>query len=370
MTDSSWFQIANIDTLDSPALAIYPDRVRQNIDTLVNSIDDVTRLRPHVKTHKSAEVSRMMLDRGIKKFKCATIAEAEVLAGEGAPDVLLAYQPVGPKSNRLLKLSQKFPHTTFSCLIDNVDSARALSDCFGKAAREVQVFIDLNIGMNRTGIAPADALNLISTVATLPHIRIRGLHAYDGHLRDTDLAIRKRKCDAAFVPVMELKSAATSLLKQEITVVAGGTPSYSIHRTRAGVECSPGTFIYWDQGYADMLQEQKYRFAALVITRVVSLPKPGLICLDLGHKAIASESSLDKRVTFLNGGALNPVGHSEEHMVFEVADDRVYAVGDVLYGVPFHICPTVALHQTPAIVYDGNVREYWNTASRSRMITV
>jgi D-serine deaminase-like pyridoxal phosphate-dependent protein len=100
------------------------------------------------------------------------------------------------------------------------------------------------------------------------------------------------------------------------------------------------------------------------------LPKPGLICLDLGHKAIASENTLDKRVTFLNSGILRPMSHSEEHMVFEVGDDHVYGVGDVLYGVPFHICPTVALHQTPAIVRNGSVHEYWNTAARSRAITV
>jgi D-serine deaminase-like pyridoxal phosphate-dependent protein len=184
------------------------------------------------------------------------------------------------------------------------------------------------------------------------------------------MAIRTEKSDAAFAPVPGLKRSASELLKRELIVVAGGTPTYSVHRNRAGVECSPGTFIYWDQGYADALLEQQYDFAALVITRVVSLPKPGLICVDLGHKAIASENSIDKRVTFLNGGALRPIGHSEEHMVFEVADGRSYQVGDVLYGVPYHVCPTVALHQNPAIVYDGGVREYWNTQSRSRMISV
>lgn len=369
MSESSWFQIANIDTVDTPVLAIYPDRVVRNIEILIASIDDVSRLRPHIKTHKSAEVSRMMLDRGIKKFKCATIAEAEVLAVEGAPDVLLAYQPVGPKTERLLALSQKFPSTTFSCLVDHIDAARALDTCFGNAGAEAQVFVDLNVGMNRTGVAPVDALLLIGALATLSHVRVRGLHAYDGHLRDTDMAIRKQKCDEAFAPVVELRRAASALLKQDLTIVAGGTPTYSIHRQRAGVDCSPGTFIYWDQGYADILQEQKYLFAALVITRVISVPKAGIICLDLGHKAIASENPIDKRVTFLNG-ALRPIGHSEEHLVCEVADDKAYKVGDVLYGVPYHVCPTVALHQTPAVVVNGVVNEYWNTLSRARKITV
>jgi D-serine deaminase-like pyridoxal phosphate-dependent protein len=224
--------------------------------------------------------------------------------------------------------------------------------------------------MNRTGIPPVDALGLITTLSRLPNILIRGLHAYDGHIRDTDMAIRKHKCDEALAPVITLRQAASELLQHDLVVVAGGTPTYSVYRTRTDVECSPGTFIYWDQGYADILREQNYQFAALVMTRVVSLPKPGVICIDLGHKAIASENPIDKRVSFLNGGALRPIGHSEEHMVFEVTDNRTYQVGDVLYGVPFHICPTVALHQRPAVVYDGVVSEYWNTQSRSRVITI
>src|SRR5687767_10696148 len=98
---ASWYNIQNIHELDTPALVVYPDRIKENLEILKGSIADLNYLRPHVKTHKSAEVTAMMLQAGIKKFKCATIAEAEMLGNEGAPDVLLAYQPVGPKAKRL-----------------------------------------------------------------------------------------------------------------------------------------------------------------------------------------------------------------------------------------------------------------------------
>src|SRR3990170_6475363 len=114
-----WYAINNSHVLDTPAIVIYLDRVKKNIQTLVNSIDDVKRLRPHIKTHKSPEVTTLMLESGIKKFKCATISEAEMLALVTAPEVLLAYQPVGPKADRLANLVQKYPLTKFSCLIDN-----------------------------------------------------------------------------------------------------------------------------------------------------------------------------------------------------------------------------------------------------------
>src|SRR5215471_18912825 len=97
-----WYEIKNIGSIDSPALAIYKERVIQNILS-VKKMKDPAHLRPHVKTNNIAEVCKMMLDENITKFKCATIAEAEMLGMIKAPDVLLAYQPVGPKTDRLLQ---------------------------------------------------------------------------------------------------------------------------------------------------------------------------------------------------------------------------------------------------------------------------
>ncbi len=369
-TKNNWYLISNIDSVDTPALALYPERIGQNIQTLLQTIDKVTRLRPHIKTHKSPEVIRMMMTAGITKFKCATIAEAEILGMEGAPDVLLAYQPVGPKAERLVNLIDQFPSTQYACLLDNNETAHELSQTMVNHHKAIRVFIDLNVGMNRTGIQTKDALSLIESCENLAGIIVVGLHAYDGHLRDTDLNVRKEKCDEAFKDVFRLQEHVLKKMGKDLIIVAGGTPTYSIHCKRKDVECSPGTFIYWDNGYAEILKEQHYLYAALVLSRVISKPTPDTICIDLGHKAIASENTITNRVTFLNAPNLTPTGHSEEHMVLKVEDSSLYNVGDVLYGVPFHICPTVALHQRPAIVQNNKVTAYWNTLSRSRMITV
>jgi len=368
--NKEWYEVDNIAELDSPALLIYLDRVASNIETLIGSINDVGRLRPHVKTHKSLEVSKLMLNAGIRKFKCATIAEAEMLAMAGAPDVLLAYQPVGPKANRLLVITQQFPSTRFSCLIDNAPAAKALSDLFNSYDFRLPVFMDLNVGMNRTGIRPNDAFSLYDIVHSFKGIDVIGLHAYDGHIRDSDLSTRKRRCDEVFSQVNELQQQIKNKFNTELTIVIGGTPSYSVHSMRSTGECSPGTFIYWDKGYADMLKEQQFSFAALVVSRVISKPSADVICVDLGHKSIASENPITQRVYFLNGPNLTPIGHSEEHMVFKVAEGRSYDVGDVLYGVPFHICPTVALHDRAAVVENNKITGHWNNVSRSRKITI
>jgi D-serine deaminase-like pyridoxal phosphate-dependent protein len=117
------------------------------------------------------------------------------------------------------------------------------------------------------------------------------------------------------------------------------------------------------------LPEQHYKFAALVVSRVISKPAEDIICIDLGHKAIASENPLNNRVYFLNAPELQPMGHSEEHMVLKCSG-KTYNVGDVLYGVPHHVCPTVALHDQVAVVERQKAATHWDTISRNRKITI
>jgi len=370
MSAQAWYEINNGDVLDTPAIVIYLDRVKKNIKTFVDSIDDVKRLRPHIKTHKSPEVTRLMQQAGINKFKCATIAEAEMLALVEAQDVVLAYQPVGPKANRLLQLIQKYPGTKFSCLIDNAETASQLSDIFFQNGLKIPVYIDLNVGMNRTGIAPENAYQLFEHCQKLKGLAVVGLHAYDGHIRDKDFHLRKKKCDEAFERIEALQTRISSSAGKKLTIIAGGSPTFSIHSMRKEIECSPGTFVYWDKGYEQILVEQHYLPAALIVTRVVSKPSANVICVDLGHKAIASENALPDRVSFLNASHVTPIGHSEEHMVLTVDDGQEFHVGDVLYGIPYHVCPTVALHDQSAIVENHQVVKYWETLSRNRRITV
>src|SRR5262249_50702040 len=156
-------------------------------------IPDTGRLRPHVKTNKMAEVCHMLLDAGITRFKCATIAEAEMLAGIGAPDVLLAYQPVGPKINRFIQLINAYPLGHFSWLTDNTSAATAIADAARASQLSIDVYIDLNVGMNRTGILPQHAMPLVAELFSMHGIRLIGLHAYDGHIRATDLSARRQQ---------------------------------------------------------------------------------------------------------------------------------------------------------------------------------
>lgn len=366
-----WYLINNIETVDSPALVVYKSRVQQNIDTVVSMVDDIKRLRPHVKTNKCKEAALLMMKAGISKFKCATIAEAEMLGLVAAEDVLLAYQPVGPKLKRFVELIKKYPSTRYSCLTDNQLAAGEMAAAATENKLEIDVFIDLNVGMNRTGITPGKAaIDLCQHCINWRGLTLRGLHAYDGHIRDADIDQRTQKCNQAYLMVEEMANEIYKRSGQQLVIVAGGSPTFPIHAKRETIECSPGTFIYWDHGYATLCAEQPFVPAALVISRIISLPTDNTICLDLGHKSIAAENDLQKRVTFLNAPGLVFIGQSEEHLIASVPVGHQYKPGDVLYGLPYHICPTVALYERAVIVENGSAADEWKTIARDRKISV
>lgn len=366
-----WYTILEQDLLDSPALIFYRDRIQENIDLLIKMVGgNLDRLRPHIKTHKCSKIIELCLNSGIRKFKCSTISEAEILGITGAPDILLAYQPWGPKLIRYFHLVKKFPKTQFSCLFDNFPEANILS----KAAEEngiiISVFLDLNIGMNRTGIPPdKEALELLLELRNLSGIKLVGIHAYDGHIHDSDWETRKEKVNRVYTTLNNFKGKIITEY-QNLKWVLGGSPTFPIHALEPEVECSPGTFILWDDGYQKSLPEQKFKPAALVLSRVISIVDETQICLDLGHKSIASENPINHRVRFLNSPDLKFLRQSEEHLVVEAEKNHDLFPGKVLYGLPYHICPTVSLYEKAHIIEDHFYKEDWKIDARDRKINV
>ena len=369
--DSNWCELKDIDQIDSPALVVYLERVKYNISAVIGMIRDLSRLQPHVKTNKSLEATKLMIKAGIYKFKCATIAEGEMLGMAGAKEVLLAYQPGGPKIARFYGLIEKFSETTYSCLVDNLDSAKSISRAAETKGLRIKIYIDLNVGMNRTGIIPGDeAIRLYEEAVRLKGLKVIGLHIYDGHIKHPEIEDRKKVCDEAFSKVEEMAATLKKKGYENPEIIAGGSTTFPIHAKRENVICSPGTFIYWDRGYGLALKEQKFLHAALVITRVVSLPSSNKICLDLGHKSIASENELYKRVHFINAPDLQFVSQSEEHLVVAAQKEHHFKVGDVLYGIPYHICPTCALYERVLVSEGQQVIGEWKVVARNRKIEI
>lgn len=365
-----WYRIKNPDEVYSPALLIYPDRIENNIRKMIEIAGDPAKLRPHVKTHKMPEVVSLQIKYGISKFKCATIAEAEMTAGCGAKDILLAYQPVGPNICRFFELKMKFPGTDISCVTDCEDIIRELSINAVRNSAETSVLLDINIGMNRTGIAPGEpAVRLYKMITELPGITAGGLHVYDGHIHERELSLRKKICDEEYQSVTSLIAEISRSVSLPVRIVAGGTPTFPIHAARGGVETSPGTTLLWDYGYSTSFSDMEFLHSAVLFTRIISKPAEDLICIDLGHKAVASEMP-QPRVFLPEIESYEIVSHNEEHMVIRTNETKRLKVGSVLYGIPYHICPTVDRYDKVSVVRDGNVMEEWKVEARTREITV
>jgi D-serine deaminase-like pyridoxal phosphate-dependent protein len=141
-------------------------------------------------------------------------------------------------------------------------------------------------------------------------------------------------------------------------VVAGGTPTFPIHARRGRADCSPGTSLLWDFGYGDGFPDLPFQQAAMVLTRIVSKPGPNRLCLDLGHKAIAAENP-HPRVRFPDLLDAQARMHSEEHLVIESDEAGRFNVGDCLFGIPRHICPTVALFSEAVVAQGNRAAENW-----------
>jgi D-serine deaminase-like pyridoxal phosphate-dependent protein len=353
----------------SPSLLIYRQLVAENIQAMVALARGPERLRPHVKTHKMAEIVRLVESYGIRKHKCATITEAEMVAAAGGSDALLAYPLVGPNLKRFAHLLRGYRSTTFRATVDHPDAARALAEVAAGLDRQIPVLVDLDVGMGRTGIdAGEPAAALYALIERLPQLVPDGLHAYDGHIHDSDPDARRRAVQPGLEKTLALRE---RLLKQGLPVprmVLGGSPTLPIYAELdlPGVECSPGTVVFHDESYSSRYPDLPFTPAALLLTRVISHPRPGRICLDLGYKAVASDP-VGSRARLLDFEDARPVQHSEEHLVVEAPQAEKIALGTPLLAIPTHVCPTVALHRRAYIVDQGQVVDQWEVTARDRM---
>jgi D-serine deaminase-like pyridoxal phosphate-dependent protein len=367
---SSWFRVETPETLLSPSLVIDRGLVRRNLEAMIAMARGADRLRPHVKTHKMPAIIRLGESLGIRKHKCATIAEAEMIADAGGTDVLLAYPTVGPNIARLAALVRNKPGTVFRTLADDPGALRALSDGLNGLARPLPVLIDLEIGMGRTGIAPGDeAIALYELVDRLPNLKPDGLHAYDGQIHDNDPKDRAASARRGIEQTLAVRDRLLSKGLPVPRLVMGGTPTFPVHATSEadGLECSPGTSALHDVGYLNRYPDLPFIPAAGLLTRVISRPRPGRLCLDLGHKAVAADP-VGARLILPELADATIVGQSEEHLVVDTPLADRYPPGHPFLAFPIHICPTCALHRRAYVVENGQLVDEWEVAARDRVL--
>jgi D-serine deaminase-like pyridoxal phosphate-dependent protein len=370
----SIYAMGDTSRIITPGLIFFKDLIQRNIERCLQLAGGPERLRPHVKTHKTREIVRLEMAAGITKHKCATLAEAEMLASCGVADVLVAYNLVGPNCARLARLMRTYPGTTFSTLADHPRALEILAAAMREAGQCVDVLLDLDVGQHRTGIAPGPAAAaLYQQIERSAGLRPGGLHVYDGHNHQEEATERAAAVDAQLRPVLELRQ---NLEEQGLSVprlVLGGTPTFPIHARlqQPGVECSPGTFVLHDNSYGSRFADLAgFTPAALLLTRVISRPTPRRITFDLGYKAVASDPPAGKRCILLDVPDYEPVLQNEEHFVVETPHAERFQPGDEVLAIPTHICPTCAMHKQAFVVEHGGVIGSWEIVARDRVLAI
>jgi D-serine deaminase-like pyridoxal phosphate-dependent protein len=363
------YRLKDPDALETPAMLLFHDAMEHNIRSVCELVGGGENLLVHVKTHKSEAVARKEVEHGIAGFKCATLKELGMVLKAGAGKAILAYPQVqARKLDRFCDLVSQYPEAWIATIISSRAHLEVLSDMANERQLPLNVMIDLDAGMHRTGIGFGDeARQMYRDLHGHDYLQPAGLHLYDGHEHHTDLGKREA---AARVHIEDLKDFQRQLESEGLPVrcvVAGGSFAFAYYARTDGMYGSPGTFIYWDAGFRAVLPDMPFRYAALVLTQVVDrYPAKGTFTTDLGCKAICTDLPEAERAVLLGHETAHLVLQDEEHGVFR-KDGELPQVGDYLLAVPGHVCTTTIRY--PGIhVIDGSGEriDYFPHTARDR----
>ena len=350
------YSVKDAGLIVTPALLIYPKIVEQNIRaTLAIVGNDPQRWRPHIKTAKLDAVIGQMIAHGITNFKCATTLELLTACQRAAADVLVAFSMTGANARRVLEVAQQFPKTRVSVLVESAAQLSAWRDT------GIGIFVDVNPGMNRTGMDNNRAEEIVK-ICKDAGSAFRGLHWYDGHISSGEPDERRAIAHKGYDKLMEIVKAVIAAGCKVTEVITSGTPvapygySYSgftnasfIHRI------SPGTVVYNDTTSLKQLAGFGYHAAAIVLTTVISHPLPEKITCDAGHKSVSADAGVPT-CEVIGHPELIPLKPSEEHLPIEgPVGGALPAIGENLYLIPRHVCPSVNNFDEALMIVDGRV---------------
>ena len=367
-------RLSGIEDVLTPALVVYPEIVAANIAQTLRLLGgDPDRWRPHIKTAKLAYTLRMLVERRVRNFKCATTLELLVACDSGVADVLLAYPVVGANARRVLEIASQYPGVRISVLVENEEQVRQWR------RSSVGVFVDINSGMNRTGVEQGQTGKVVQLVRAVAEaeLEFRGLHYYDGQYGGLDEPERTAAAHSGYDRLLKLVIAIRDNGMSVPEVVTAGTPTFPCSLAYQGFHgagfihrVSPGTIVYCDAtSLAQLPAEYGYAPAALVLSRVVSRPHDGIITCDAGHKAVSADAGVPTCVV-AGHPELTPLAPSEEHLPMALNSMALNQettgpqLGDALYLIPRHVCPTVNNFDSALLVRNGQIASVEKVTAR------
>lgn len=355
-------------SLDTPSMIVDLDLMESNIQKLMSKLLPTgVKIRPHLKTAKSAAVAHKLVAAGATGGCVAKVGEAEALAAAGFDDLLITCDIIGPaKVSCLVELYRHHHHIRI--VIDSEVGATAINDALASSniPNPISVIIDLDVGLHRTGVQPGEpALALARHITTLQHLNLIGIQGYEGHLQHLhSLEERREKCLASMAILTSTALALQNSGFPMQVVTTGGTDTVQFCASVKGVtELQPGSFIFMDTDYRDAIGNFYSNSLSILVT-MVSKQGPRRVTIDAGLKSLTTDSGLaecrDRRYTHDNMG--------DEHGSMTWGDGTPgLDVGDRVEMIPSHIDPTVNLHDVYYAHRGGVVEETWKVDARGKV---
>jgi D-serine deaminase-like pyridoxal phosphate-dependent protein len=357
--------------LDTPCLLVDLDRMERNIQRWQTAIGATgVQLRPHVKTHKVPAIAQRQLAAGATGIAVAKVAEAEVFAAQGCNDIFIAYPVIGrEKWQRAACLA----HTCLLTVgIDSEIGARGLSSAAVDVGVTLRARVEVDLGLNRCGVPPAQAEALCRLILGLPGLQLDGIFAFRSIFfaaaaGRTPAELGQEEGQQMAALANQLRSAGIPIR----SVSVGSTPTACAAAQVPGIsEVRPGTYVFGDYMMAEKNVVTYDDIALSILCTVVSRPAPDKATIDGGSKTFAGD--IFPANLHLKGYA-RAVGCeayveslSEEHGVVRLGAGVNPSIGDQIAFYPIHVCTTVNLSDTLVGVRGGKVEQVWNIAARGK----
>lgn len=358
-------------SLNTPVLVIDRDTLQRNIEAMAAfAREKGMALRPHAKTHKSADIAKLQLASGAAGVCCAKLGEAEVLAEGGVQNILITSPVVTPQAiARLVALNAKI--SDLRVVADNPDNVDALAAATKAAGKALDVLVDIDPGIRRTGVStPEAAVALAQRIAAAETLRFAGVQYYCGAQQHIESYADRRAAIADRTDYLRSVIAALSNAGFAPELVTGG--GTGTHRIDAelGVltELQAGSYVFMDKQYNDCDLDggsgKPFETSLFVDAHVISANSSSMATIDAGFKALSTDGGLPVVMDGAPAGAMF-VFMGDEHGAL-IAPDHAFRIGDhVSLAVP-HCDPTVNLYEAYHVVRDGTLIDIWLVSARGR----
>jgi D-serine deaminase-like pyridoxal phosphate-dependent protein len=373
--DTRWVPARIGDALadvDTPALIVDLDRFDANIGRLMQAVAGRNvRVRPHAKSHKCVAIAQRQVAAGAVGVCVQKTSEAAPFLAAGIEDVLITNEVVGErKLANLAALAARHPAARLGVCVDDANVVAALGGACADAGARVDVYVELDVGHDRAGVAqPVAAVALARAVAAQPSLRFAGLQAYFGSAQHRRSVDERRQAIAAASGLARAARDAIVAAGLPCDIVTGaGTGTFMLEAT-SGVynEIQPGSYVLMDVDYAKNEPDPhwpSFEHSLFILTTVMSRraePSHDRATLDAGLKAFSTDSGPAQPA--FDGWRVR--GVSDEHTVLDrTAAGPSLSLGDKVRLIPGHIDPTVNLHEWIVATRNGVVEAVWPIDAR------